>query len=164
MIASNLRADLETATDRVRNVKKQLDHQIELASGKDSIIQSITKESRLANTRLRLERDRRLRETKEFLHEKVMIRRRYESEMRRLTREAQDAQEQLDALRDTLSQLRSDRQPPLHRDQPLRYQPPTTWPFDTGRPPLPPEWNLDTGPNGFFYPPDCSPARDTRSL
>ncbi|KAF8502908.1 hypothetical protein F5888DRAFT_1123729 [Russula emetica] len=135
----------EAATDRVRNLQEQLDHQIELASGKDSTIQSITKESRLANTRLRLERDRQVREMKEFLHEKGMIRRRYESEMRRLTQEAQDAQEQLDALRHTLSQLRSDRQPSLDRDQPLRNQPLTTWPFDTGRPPLPPEWNLDTG-------------------
>jgi hypothetical protein len=65
--------------------------------------------------------------------------------MRRLTQEAQDAQEQLDALRDTLSQLRSDRQSPSDRDHPPRYRPPTTWPFDTGRPPLPPEWDFDTG-------------------
>jgi hypothetical protein len=146
MDASNLRADLAAATDRVRNAQEQLDHQIELASGKDSIIQSITKESRLAQTRLRIERDRRIRETKGFFREKVMTRGRHESEMRRLTQEAQDAKEQLDALRDTLSQLRSDRKSPSDRDHPPRYQPPTTWPHDTGRPPLPPEWNLpDTG-------------------
>ena len=134
--ASNLRADLAAATNRVRNVQERLDHQMELASGKDSMIQSITKESRLAHTRLRLERDRRVRETKELVHEKVMIR----SKMRRLTQEALDAQEQLDALRDTLSQLRSD-----DRDHPPGYQPPTTWSFDTDRPPLPPERNLNTG-------------------
>jgi hypothetical protein len=137
---SNLRADLAAATDRVRNAQEQLDHQIELASGKDSIIQSITKESRFAHTMLRLERDRRLRETKELVHEKVMMRSRYKSEIRHLTQEAQEAQQQLDALRDTLSQLRSD-----DRDRPPGYQSPTTWPFDTGRPPLPPEWNLNTG-------------------
>ena len=146
MTASNLRADLAVAKDCARNVQVQLDHQIELASGKDSIIQSTTKESRLAQTRLRIERDRRLRETKELFREKVMNRNRYESEIRRLTQEAQDAKEQLDALRDTLSQLRSDRQSPLDCDHPLRIQPPATWPFDIGRPPLPPEWNLlDTG-------------------
>jgi hypothetical protein len=91
MTASNLRADLTAATDRVRNVQEQLDHQMELASGKDNMIESITKESRLAYTRLRLERDRRVRETKELVHEKVMTR----SKMRRLTQEAQDAQGQL---------------------------------------------------------------------
>jgi len=138
--ASNLRADLAAATDLVRIVQEQLDRQIELASGKDSMIESITKESRLAHTRLRLERDRRVRETKELLHEKVMTR----SKMRRLIQDAQDAQEQLDALRVTLSQLRSDGQSPLDLDLPHRYQPPTTWPYDTGKPPLPPEWNHNT--------------------
>jgi hypothetical protein len=145
MTASNLRADLEVATNRVRNIQEHLDHQIELASDKDSIIQSITKESRLAQTRFRLERDRRVRETKELVHEKVMTRTRHKSEMQRLTQEAQDAQEHLNALRDTVSQLRSDGQSPSDRHHPLRYQPPTTWPYDPGRPPLPPEWNPDTG-------------------
>ena len=151
MTVSNLLADLAAATDRVRDVQEQLDHQIEISSGKDSIIQSITIESRLAHTRLKIvrdmikrsdaelleERDRRNRETDGLLHEKAMIEDRYESEIRRLTQEAQDAQEQLNALRDTLHQLRADRRPPLDH-----YQPPTTWPFDTGQPPLPPEWNL----------------------
>jgi hypothetical protein len=165
MTTSNLRADLAAATDRVRNVQDQLDHQTALASGKDSIIQSITKESRLAHTRLRLERDRRVRETKELVHEKVTIRNRYKSEMRRLTQEAQDAQEQLDALRDTLSQLRSDRQSPSDRDHPPRYRPPTTWPFDTGRPPLPPEWDFDTGtpPVSSAIDPDASHRSTNRS-
>ncbi len=45
--------------------------------------------------------------------------------MLRLTQVAQDAQEQLDPLRDTHSQFRSDGQSPLDRDHPLRYQPPT---------------------------------------
>ena len=157
-IIINLRADLTAATDRVRNVEEQLDHQIELASGKDSIIQSITKESRLAHIRLRIakykiecvdvelqdERDRRIREKRESSNEKVMIQGRYESEIRRLTQEVQDAQEQLDALRNTSSQLRFDGQSPLlDRDHPLHYQPATTWPYDTGQPPLPPEWNLN---------------------
>ena len=151
MTVSNLRADLVAATDTVRDVQEQLVHQIEISSGKDSIIQSITIESRLAHTRLKIvrdmikrsdaklleERDRRNRETDGLLHEKAMIEDRYESEIRRLTQEAQDAQEQLNALRDTLYQLHADRQPPLDH-----YQPPTTWPFDTGQPPLPPEWNL----------------------
>ena len=137
---SNLRADLAAATDRVHNVQAQLDHQIELSSGKDSIIQSITKESRFAHTMLRLERERRLRTTKWLIHEKGTIRRHYESEMRRLTQEAQDAQEQLDALRDTLSQLRSD-----DREHLPVYQPPPTWPYDTGQSTLPPERNHNTG-------------------
>ena len=137
---SNLRADLAAVTDRVRNVQEQLDHQIELASGKDNIIQSITKESRFAHTMLRLERDRRIRETKELVREKVTMRHRHKSEMHHLTQEAQEAQEQLDTLRDTLSQLRSD-----NRDHPPGYQPPRTWPFDTGRPPLPPESSLNNG-------------------
>jgi hypothetical protein len=166
MIISNLRADLEATRDHVRSVQEQLDSQIRLVSSKDSIIESITKESRLANTKLRLERDRRTRETKELLHEKVTMRGRYESEIRRLTQEAQDAQEQLDALRDTLSQLRSNRQPPSDPDEPLEYQPPPTWPYDTGRPPLPPEWNLDTGtlpvssvidPDSSHWSTKCSP-------
>jgi chromosome segregation ATPase len=130
--ASNLREDLAAATGRVRRIQEQLDHQTELASDKDGVIQSITKESRLAQTRFRIERDRRLRETKEFLREKAMAR----DQIRRLTHDTQEAQEQLDALRNTLSQ---------HRDHPPRYQPPTTWLYDTGRPPLPPECNVDTG-------------------
>jgi chromosome segregation ATPase len=155
MTASNLRADLAAATDRVRNVQEQLDHEIEVASGKDSVIQSITEESRWTYTRLRLskdmikrrdklldERDRRLREMKELLDEKAMIQDRCESEMRRLK---QEAQEQLDTLRDALSQLRPDRRSPLDNDHRLRYQPPTTWPYDTGQPSLPPERILDTG-------------------
>lgn len=162
--ASDLRANLEAATDRVRSIREQLDHQTELASDKDGIIQSITKESRLAQTRLRIERDRRVRETKEFLREKSMTRNRYESEIRHLKQEAQDAQEQLDALRNTLSQLRSDPQSPLDREHSLRYRPPRTWPYDTGRPPLPPEWNVDTGtsPVSSAIDPDSSHC-DTKS-
>ena len=159
-IIINLRADLAVSTARVRNLKEQLNHQIDLASGKDSIIQSITKESRLAHIRLRIakykiecanvtlqdERDRRIRERKRLSNEKVMIQDRYESEIRRLTQEAKDAQEQLDALRNPLSRppSRSDGQSPLDRDHPLRHQPATTWPYDTGQPTLPPEWELNT--------------------
>ena len=149
-IASNLRADLAAATDRVRNVQEQLDRQIEVATSKDSVIQSITKQSRLAQIRLKISRDmikRSDRETNELLHQKAMIEGRHELEIRRLTQEAQGAQEQLDALRHALSQLPPDRRPPLDRDRdhPVRYQPPTTWSYDTDRPPLPPEWNLNTG-------------------
>ncbi len=159
MTASNLRADLAAAADRVRNVQEQLDHQIELASNKDNIIQSITKESRLTLTRLRLSKDmikrsdakvlderyRRLCKTKELLDEKIVMQDRHEAEIRRLTQEAQDAHEKLDALRDTVLQLRRDRQSPSDRDHALRYQPPTTCPYDTGQPPRPPEWVLDNG-------------------
>jgi hypothetical protein len=44
-----------------------------------------------SDAKLQDERDRRIRERKELLHEKVVIQDRHESEMRRLTQEAHDA-------------------------------------------------------------------------
>ena len=144
---SKLRMGLASATDRVCEVQEQLDHQMGLASRKDDVIRSITRKSRLANTklrwaedrvtrleeRLRDERDCRLRETKKLSDEQATLRGRHESEMRRLTQEAEDA------IRDARLQAL------LDRDHP-RYQPPQpTWPNDTGQTPLPPERTLDTG-------------------
>jgi hypothetical protein len=162
--ASKLRVDLAAAIDCVRNVQEQLDDQIELGSGKDILIQSIAEESLTAHTRLKCAEDeinrldaelldeqlRRLLETKELLDELIMVQDRHEDELRRLSQEA------LDTLRDTPVQLR---QPPLDFDYPPRYQPSTTtWPYDTGQPPLPPEHILDTGtlPVSSFIDPNSS--------
>ena len=144
---SKLRMGLAAATDRVCEVQEQLDHQMGLASRKDDVIQSITRKSRLANTklrwaedrvtrleeRLRDERDRRLRETKELSDEQATLRGRHESEMRRLTQEAEDA------LRDARLQAL------LDRDHPRYQRPQPTRPNRTGQTPLPPERTPDTG-------------------
>ncbi len=144
---SKLRADLKATMDRVHYVQEQLDRQTELASGKDHIIQSITEESQVAHVRLKYaedkiahldaklqrERDRRLRKTKELLDEQARIQNRHESEIRCLKQEAQDAQQQLDTLQD------ADGQSPLNQPEDHSYRQPTTWPYYTGQPPLPPE-------------------------
>ena len=153
---SKLRADLTAVMDRVRNIQEQLDRQTELASGKDHTILSVTEESQVArirlkyagdkierlNAKLKRERDRRLRETKELLGEQVRVQNRHESEMRHLKQEVQDAQEQ---LRDTTSRLCAQGRSPLDHDHPPYCQQPTTGRNVTGKPPLPPEQNLDTG-------------------
>jgi hypothetical protein len=161
MTASKLRADLAAATDRVRNVQEQLDDHIELASGKNILTQSIAEESLMAHTRLKCAEDRitlldaklldeqlrRLFETKKLLDELIMAQDRHEGELRRLSQEA------LDTLRDAPVQLR---QPPSDHDH---YQlPTTTWPYDTGQPPLPPEHILDTStlPVSSFIDPNSS--------
>lgn len=156
---SKLREELTAVLDHICSVQEQLDRQTELASGKDCIIQSVTEESQVArvrlkyaedkiehlNAKLKRERDRRLRETKELLDEQVRVQNRHESEMCHLRQEAQDVQEQLDTLRDTTLQLRAQGRSPLDRDHPPRCRQPTTGHYDTGQPPLPPEQNLDTG-------------------
>jgi hypothetical protein len=153
---SKLRADLTAAMDRVRSIQEQLDRQTELASGKDHIILSVTEESQVArirlkyaedkierlNAKLKRERDRRRRETKELLDEQVRVQNRHESEMRHLKQEVQDAQEQ---LRDTTSRHRAQGRSPLDRDHAPCCRQSTTGQYDTGQPPLPPEQNLDTG-------------------
>ena len=128
---SNLRADLTAAMDHVRNIQEQLDCQAVLLSGKDRTIQSITEESQVAHVKLKnaenkiaglnakLQRSRdRHRKTKEQVDEQVRVQDRHESEMRRLTQEAQNAQEQLDILEDELSRLRADRQSTLDHGAP----------------------------------------------
>jgi len=141
--ASKLRADLAAAMDH-------LHRQTEVASSKDHIIQSVTEKSQVAhvklkyaenkitqlNAKLQHECDRRHRKTKELMDEQVRIQDRHESEILRLKQEAQDAQEQLDTLRDAMSQLHADeRSSPLDHDQSARYS----------QPPLPPECIHDTG-------------------
>ncbi|KAF8483954.1 hypothetical protein DFH94DRAFT_725620 [Russula ochroleuca] len=122
--------------DRVCNVQEQLVRQMELASEKDDTIQSITDESRRAHTRLRIAEDKikrlnsrlldlRVGERKKPLDEQVVIRDRHE---RRQTQ---------DALRDAPSVD--------HDRRPLHQRPTTTWPNDTGQPPLPPEQIRHTG-------------------
>lgn len=140
---SSLRADLAAAMDQVRNIQEQLDCQAVLLSGKDRTIQSITEESQVAHVKLKnaekkiaglnakLQRGRdRHRKTKELVDEQVRVQDRHESEMRRLTQEAQNAQEQLDILEGELSRLRADRQSTL----------------DHGTPPTSSSTNLDSSP------------------
>jgi chromosome segregation ATPase len=100
-----LHADLLAAEQEHETLKA-------LASGKDHNIQSITEESQVAhvrlknaeykiarlNAKLQREHDRLLRKRKEWSDEQVRVQDRHESEMHRLTQEAQNAQEQLGAL------------------------------------------------------------------
>jgi hypothetical protein len=65
------------------------------------------------NAKLKRERDRRLRETKELLDEQVTFQNRHEAEMYRF------------------------KQSPLDHDRPPRYRQSITGQYDTGRPPLP---------------------------
>ena len=178
---SKLRADLTTAMERARTVQEQLDSQKELVLANDCTIQSVTEESQQAHrklkvadneiahlgTELRQERDRRVRETKELLDERARIQDRYEAEMHLIARDARDAQEQLIALRDELSRLRTGGQSPLHCAHPYSYRHPTTAPVDrdTGQPPLPPEPCFDTGTPLLSYATDAEPnERDDRHL
>jgi len=81
----------------------------------------------------------------ELLDELVRVQDCHESEMSRLKQEAQDAQEQLDTLRGAMSQLRVDGGSPLDHDHLARYRQPTTRPYNSCQPPLPPERIHDTG-------------------
>ncbi|KAI9510003.1 hypothetical protein F5148DRAFT_1366837, partial [Russula earlei] len=159
MTAFNLRAELRAAIARTQNTQEQLDYQTEVASSQDGFIQSITEESRMLQTKLngaedeiarldaelRHEHDRRLREMNELRDEQARIQVRHESEVFRLVQEARTAQEQLEALRDELSQLRADGRPQLFHVPPPDYHPPSIKPADTGQPPLLPERILDIG-------------------
>ncbi|KAH9957581.1 hypothetical protein BC827DRAFT_649692 [Russula dissimulans] len=158
--AFNLRADLSTAMARARIVEEQLDHQTEIASGKDLIIQSIAEESQVLHTKLkdeiarldaelRHEHDRRLHETKELLDEQVRIRGRHEAAVHSVGLQARDAQERLVALRDFLSQPRRGAQPDRVHLHPPAYRPSTTGLVDTGQPPLLPERILGLGAPGL---------------
>ena len=156
--ASKLRADLTTAMEQARTVQEQLDSQKNLASAKDYTIRSVTEQSQQARskfkaaedeiahlgTELRQERDRRLRETKQLLDERANIQGRHEAEMHIIAQEAGDAQEQLIALRDELSRLRTGGQSSLHCAHPSSYRHPTTAPVDTCQTPLPPEPCFDS--------------------
>ena len=166
-IASKRTLDLSAAVDRIRNMQEQLREQKQLMSRKEFDIKSITRKSRLAHTKLkwaeykitrldeklRDERDRRVRETKELVHEQVMLQGRHESEMRRLIREAEDA------LRDARLQSLSD------RDHPRRQPPPQTLSYDTGQGSLPPERIFASGtlPANSATNPDSSSRPTGRS-
>jgi hypothetical protein len=141
---SKLRADLSAAAEH-------LDRQ---AEAKDRIIQSITEKSQVAHVRLKYaedkithlnakvqsERDRRHRKTKDLLVEQVRVQDLHESEIRRLKQEAQDAQEQLDSLRGTISELRANERSPLDTCQP----PLPSYPH---APPISPPTNVEYSPS-----------------
>ena len=159
--AVKLRADLKAALDRARNVQEQLNKQMKLASSKEHVIQSITKQSQVAHTKLkgaedeiarlgaelRHEHDRWLCERKELLDERVKVQDSHEADIHRITQGAQAAQAELDALRDVQSRIRAHGHSSLDVVvYPPRCQPPTNEPVDTGQRLLPPERILDTGP------------------
>lgn len=168
---SKLRADLTTTIERARAVQEQLDSQKELAAAKDCTILSVSEESQQTHRKLKVaedgiaqlggelrqERDRRLRETKELLDERTRIQDRHEAEMRLIAQDARDAQEQLIALRDELSRLRTGGQSPLHCARPYGYRHPITAraDCDTGPPPLPPELRFDTDTPLLIYATDA---------
>ena len=105
--ATKVRADLTAALDCLRDVREQLDRQTLLLSGKDHAIQSITEESQIAHvrlknaenklasltTKLQFAHDLRRRRTQKLLAEQARAREHHESEMQRVTQDAQDAQE-----------------------------------------------------------------------
>ena len=180
VIVSKLRADLAAAMDH-------LGRQTEVASSKDEIIQSVTEKSQVAhvrlkyaenkithlNAKLRQERDRRHHKTKELLDEQVKVQDRHESEIRRFKEEAQDAQEQLDDLRNAMSELHADRRSLLGRDNSACYRQPITQPCDTchlslpehhgtdnsGAPPISPATNVDSSLRSTKSPSN-SPGQD----
>ena len=146
-IASRRTLDLSAAVDRISDVQEQLRDQKQLVSRKETAVQSITRKSRLAHAKLkwaeykitrldeklREERDRRVRETKELMHEQVMLQGRHRSEMRRVRQEAEDA------LRDARLQSL------LERDHPRRQPPTATTSYDTGQGSIPPKRILASG-------------------
>ena len=113
IIATNARAC-------ARDVREQLDRQTSLLLDKDCAIQSITEESQVAHvrlknaekkiacliTKLQYARDLRHRKMQKLLDEQARAQDRHKSEMRRVTQDAQDAQERLGILQEDMEKLR----------------------------------------------------------
>ena len=107
--ASKLRTELATAIDRARTTQKQIQNQTKLASRKDHVIQSITEESQVVETKLKGTEDKIAHLGVELRHERVLwLRERdkrldrqtrmrdcFEAEIRRIAQEALSAQEKL---------------------------------------------------------------------
>lgn len=133
--ASKLRVDLAAAVDRVCNVQDQLVRQMELASDKDKLIQTITEESRRAHTKLRCAEDKIKRLDARLLDRRVPERKPLDGQV--VIRDRHERRQSQDLLRDP---------PPLDRNLQPRYRrPTTTLPDDTGQTPLPPEQIRYTG-------------------
>ncbi|KAH9990488.1 hypothetical protein BJV77DRAFT_1068869 [Russula vinacea] len=133
--ASKLRVDLAAAVDRVCNVQDQLVRQMELASDKDKLIQTITEESRRAHTKLRCAEDKIKRLDARLLDRRVPERKPLDGQV--VIRDRHERRQSQDVLRDP---------PPLDRNLQPRYRrPTTTLPDDTGQTPLPPEQIRYTG-------------------
>ncbi|KAH8981544.1 hypothetical protein EDB92DRAFT_178833 [Lactarius akahatsu] len=130
------------------------DRQSKLAAEKDHTIRSTTKdllavraglqdsEDKIArlDAELQSERDLRIRRTKELSDEQAKSQGRHEAEMRHIAKKAEDVQEQLDLLNDTLSRSRACTQSLLddaHKPR-LRNHATVIAPDDTGQPPPPP--------------------------
>ena len=127
-IASKLRTELATAMDCAQTTQKQLQNQTKLASRKDHVIQSITEESQVVQTKLkgaedkiarlgvelRHERALRLRERDKQLGQQTRMRDCHEAEIRRIAQEARSAQEKLATLHALQSRIRTGQNSPVY--------------------------------------------------
>ncbi|KAI0262480.1 hypothetical protein BC834DRAFT_1043456 [Gloeopeniophorella convolvens] len=155
--ATRLHADFAAAVNSAREAQDQWDDQIQLASENHAAVQSaLAKDLQVVRNQLRdavdhnvrldvelqSERDRRLRKTQELLDEQARVQDLHEAEKLHLAREAEDAQEQLRALYDMLSQLSAERTPVLDGTSLHPTILPSVEPSsfdDTGQPPPPPK-------------------------
>jgi hypothetical protein len=159
----NLRMHLADALDGAHVAREQRDRQAMLASENECLVQSTAEElgvvlaklkdakdeiARL-DARMRRERDRRVREMKELLDEQAMMQDRHNADVHQISRQAQDAQVQLNRLYDILSRVESGSQSsfgeirlPRHRPRTRTNdardidQPPPT--LEVGTPPISP--------------------------
>ncbi|KAH9172825.1 hypothetical protein EDB89DRAFT_839264 [Lactarius sanguifluus] len=171
---ATFRVELTAADNELRGAAKMFDRQSKLAAEKDHTIRSTNKDllavraelqdaedkiSRL-DAELQSERDLRIRKTKELSDEQAKSQGRHEAEMRHIAKKAEDIQEQLDLLNDTLSRSRARTQSLLddaHNPR-LRNHAAVIAPDDTGQPPPPP---LEPIPDVLTRPPD--PTTKSRS-
>ena len=144
--AFKLRAELATAMDRAQTIQEQLQNQTKLASSKDHIIQSVTEESQMVQTKLkdstdkivrlslklRSERILRLREKDEQSDQQSRMRDCHEAEIRRIAREAWNAQEKLATLHDLQSRIRTGQYSPVYGVLPTRAPSPMLEAVHTG--------------------------------
>jgi chromosome segregation ATPase len=147
----NLRIRLADALNGARHALEQRDRQAKLASEKECLVQSTAEELRVAlakitdaedeitrlHARIRRERDRQVREMKELLDEQARMQDRHEADVHQMSRQAQDAQVQLNRLYQILSRIDSGSQSsfgelrlPRHRSRTR-----TTESRGTGQPP-----------------------------
>ncbi|KAI9436992.1 hypothetical protein H4582DRAFT_1961105 [Lactarius indigo] len=148
------RAELTAADNESRGAAQLIDRQSKLAAEKDHVIRSTTKdllavraklqdaEEKIArlDTELQSERDLRTHKIKELSDEQAKSRGRYEAEMRRIAKKAEEVQGQMDLLNDMLSLSRNRTQSLLgnaHTPS-LRNHAIVIAPDDTGQPPPPP--------------------------
>jgi hypothetical protein len=131
---------------RLRKTKELLDEQLRVQDRHESEIHRFRQEAHDAQARVQDSHESEIHRLRQDAQDaQVRVQDSHESEIHRLRQEAQDAQEQLDTLRGAMSQLHADGRSPLDHDHSARYRQPTTPPYDTCQPPLPPERIRDAG-------------------